>query len=161
MLVRVAKIEETQSSVIDRLENLEQQNEGLDDKICGAIYEQREIDSRKLNIMCFGLKENTQEDEAQRKADDKTDLVHLIRDILEFPVDDLSLDESIVRIGKFEENKTRPIKFKALSFENKKKLLESARIKLKDQTEPGLKDIFFKSDLTKKTKGRSICQERK
>ena len=45
-----------------------------------------------------------------------------------------------------------------LSFESKKKLLESARIKLKDQTEPGLKDIFFKSDLTKKQRAEAFAK---
>ena len=40
MVVRVTKIEETQSNVLERLDNIEQQNEGLDEKIRGAILEQ-------------------------------------------------------------------------------------------------------------------------
>ena len=68
MVIRVTKIEATQSSVLERLDKFEEQNESLDEKIKGAVLEQREIDSRKLNIMCFGLSESTEENAELRNA---------------------------------------------------------------------------------------------
>ena len=68
MVIRVTKIEVTQSSVLERLDKFEEQNESLDEKIKGAVLEQREIGSRKLNIMCFGLSESTEENAELRNA---------------------------------------------------------------------------------------------
>ena len=78
MVVRVTKIEETQLNVLERLDKIEEQNEGLDDKIKGAILEQKEVDRRKLNIMCFGLSESTEEDAEQRNNDELTKIKHII-----------------------------------------------------------------------------------
>ena len=121
------------------------------------------MDIRKLNIMCFGLKESTEENVDIRNEAEKANLSHIIHDadVLEVSVKDFSVDGSLVRIGTFDENKTRPLRFKARTFESKKKLLETARNKLKNQDDPELKDVFFKPDLTKKAKGRGVCQERK
>ena len=158
ILVKVTKIEETQTSVLDRLDSLEQQNEGLDDKIKNAVIEQREVDIRKLNIMCFGLKESTEENVDIRNVAEKANLSHIIHDVLEVSVEDFSVDGSLVRIGTFDENKTRPLRFKAKTFESKKKLLETARNKLKNQDDPELKDVFFKPDLTKKQRAEAFAR---
>lgn len=148
MLVRVTKLEENQSSVLERLDSLEQQNEGLDEKIRGAINEQKEIDSRKLNIMCFGLTESTEENIPARNADEKAKLMHIINEVLEISEEDFSLDDTPVRIGKFDGTKTRPLKFVAKNFSSKKKLLDAARKKLKNSDNPEYKRLFFKPDLT-------------
>ena len=158
MLVKVTKIEETQTSVLDRLDSLEQQNEGLDDKIKNAVIEQREVDLRKLNIMCFGLKESTEENVDIKNEAEKTNLSRIIHDVLEVSEEDFSVDGSLVRIGTFDENKTRPLRFKAKTFESKKKLLETARNKLKNQDDPELKDVFFKPDLTKKQRAEAFAR---
>ena len=64
MTIRVTKVQETQSHVLKRLDNLEKTTEGIDEKIKVAIQEQREMDVRKLSIMCFSLKETTDDDHA-------------------------------------------------------------------------------------------------
>lgn len=149
MLVRVTKLEENQTNVLERLDNLEQQNSGLDEKIRGAIYEQKEIDNRKLNVMCFGLAESTEEDALIRKADETAKLKYIIKEVLEISEEEFSFDDAPVRIGKFHESKTRPLKFVAKSFTSKKKLLDAARKKLKHSDDPEHKKLFFKPDLTK------------
>ena len=68
LVISVTKIEVTQSSVLKRVDKFEEQNESLDEKIKGAVLEQREIDSRKLHIMCFGLSESTEENAELRNA---------------------------------------------------------------------------------------------
>lgn len=158
MLIRVTKLEENQSSVLERLDNLEQQSEGIDDKIKGAIMEQREIDARKLNIICFGLKESTEENAVIRNADDKAKLNHIINNVLEISENEFSVGDTPVRIGRFDEAKTRPLKFAAKSFESKKKLLEVARNKLKTLNDPECKDLFFKPDLTKKQRAEAFSR---
>ena len=52
-----------------------------DEKIKVAIQEQREMDFRKLRIMCFGLREPTD----TNHADDKSTLKRIIFDVLEIP----------------------------------------------------------------------------
>ena len=155
MLIRVTKLEENQSSVLERLGNLEQQSEGTDDKIKGVVIEQREIDNRKLNIMCFGLKESTEENAIIRN-DDKKAKNHIINNVLEISEDEFSVENTPVRIGLFDEAKTRPQKFVAKSFESKKKLLEVARNKLKTLNHPEFKGLFFKPDLTKKQRAEAF-----
>ena len=156
LLIRVTKLEENQSSVLERLDNLEQQSEGIDDKIKGAVIEQREIDDRKLNILCFGLKESTEENAVIRNDDEKAKLNHIINNVLEISEDEFSIENTPVRIGRFDEAKTRPLKFVAKSFESKKKLLEVARNKLKTLNDPEFKGFFFKPDLTKKQRAESF-----
>ena len=158
MVIRVTKIEETQSSVLERLDKIEEQNEGLDEKIKGAVLEQREIDNRKLNIMCFGLSESTEENAELRSAEELTKVKHIINNILEIPEEDFPLDEAPVRIGKFQQNKIRPLKFKARSFESKKNLLQTSRTKLKDRNNGEYKDLFFKADLTKNQRAEAFAR---
>lgn len=148
MVVRVTKIEETQSNILERLDNLEKSNEGLDEKIKGAIQEQKEVDGRRLNIMCFGLAE---ENPFLRGAEETAKLKHVIKDILEISEEDFPLqDVKPIRIGQYNEGKVRPVKFQAQTFESKKKLLQMARSKLKDSADPDCRKLFFKPDLTKK-----------
>ena len=161
MLIRVTKLEENQSSLLERLDNFEQQSEGIDDKITGAIIEQRKIDTRKLNIMLFGLKESTKNAVIRKKnADEKAKLNHIINNVLEISEDEFSVEVTPVRIGRFDEAKTRPLKFVAKSFESKKKLLEVARNKLKTLNDPKLKDLFFKPDLTKKQRAEAFARRK-
>ena len=142
MVIRVTKIAETQSSVIDRHDKIEEQNEGLDEKIKGAVLEQSEIDNRILNIMCLCLSESTEENAELRNAEELTKVKHIINNIPEIPEEDFPLDEAPVRIGKFQENKIRPLKFKARSFESKKHLLQTSRTKFKDRNNGEYKDFF-------------------
>ena len=152
MTIRVTKVEETQSHVLKRLDNLEKTTEGIDEKIEVAMQEQREMDVRKLSIMCFGLKETTDDDH----ADDTSNLKHIIYDVLEIPEDDDDIKP--IRIGQLKPNKVRPLRFEAKAFVGKKKLLQMARIKLKGSSDPELKELFLKPDLTKKQRAEAFAK---
>ena len=88
MTIWVTKVEETQSHVLKRLDNLEKTTEGIDEKIKVANQEQREMDVRKLNIMCFGLREPTD----NNYAEDTSNLKHIIYDVLEIPEEDFPFE---------------------------------------------------------------------
>ena len=94
--IQVTKVEETQSHVLKRLDNLEKTTEGIDEKIKVAIQEQREMDVRKLSIMCFGLREPTDDNHAE----DTSNLKRIIYDVLEITEEDFPFkDIRPIRIG--------------------------------------------------------------
>ena len=64
-----------------------------------------------------------------------------------------------MRIGKFQQNKIRPLKFKARSFESKKNLFQTSRTKLKDRNNGEYKNLFFfKADLTKNQRAEAFAR---
>ena len=127
-----------------------------------AIQEQKEVDIRKLSIMCFGLAESTEESQVMRTVDEIANLKHIIYDVLEVSEEDFPMDDiKPVRIGQIKENKIRPIRFEAKSVAGKKKVLQMARIKLKESTDHEYKNLFFKPDLTKKQRAEALGKKRK
>ena len=73
-----------------RLDNLEKTTEGIDEKIKVAIQKQRDMDVRKLSIMCLGLREPTDDNH----ADDPSNLKRIIYDVLKIPEILKILDQS-------------------------------------------------------------------
>ena len=61
-------------------------------------------------------------------------------------------------MGKKKENKIRPIRFEDKSVAGKKKVLQMARIKLKESTDHEYKNLFFKPDLTKKQRAEAFAK---
>ena len=143
--------------MLDRLDSLDQQSEGLKVKIRNAGIEQREVSMRRLNIMCFRVKESTAENVAIRNEADKASLNHITYDVLDVTVKEFSFGGSLVRIGAYDENKTRPLRIKATRFGSQKRR-KTARNKLKNYEDSKLKEIFFKSDLTKKQRAEAFTR---
>ena len=159
MTVRVTKVEETQSQVLKRLESLEKTTEGIDEKIKEAMQEQKEVDIRKLSVMCFGLRESTEESQEERISEETEKLKRIITYDLELTEDDFPLDGfKPIRIGQPKPNRVRPIRFEAKTVAGKKKLLQMARTKLKDSRDPECKDLYFKPDLTKKQRAEAFTK---
>ena len=159
MTVRVTKVEETQSQVLNRLDSLEKTTEGIDEKIKEAIQEQKEVDIRKLSVMCFGLRESTEESQEERNAEETEKLKRIITYDLELSEDDFPLDGfTPIRIGQPKPNRVRPIRFEAKTVAGKKKLLQMARTKLKDSRDSECKDLYFKPDLTKKQRAEAFTK---
>ena len=76
------------------------------------------MDVRKLSIMCFGLKESTDDN----RADDTSKLKRIIYNVLEIPEEDLSFEDiRPIRISQLKPNKVRPLRFEAKTFVGKKK----------------------------------------
>jgi hypothetical protein len=67
MVCRVAKLEQTQLEILETLKELKNGTStssnqlvgSIEDQVQEALQEEREIKSRKLNIMCFGIEEST------------------------------------------------------------------------------------------------------
>ena len=72
----------------------------------------------------------------------------------DFPFDDIKP----IRIGQLKPNKVWPLRFEAKTFVGKKKLLQTARIKLKGSSDPELKELFLKPDLTKKQRAEAFAK---
>ena len=86
-----------------------------------------------------------------------SNLKHIIYDVLEIPEQDFPFDDiRPIRIGQLKPNKVRPLRFEAKTFVGIKKLLHMARIKLKGSSDPELKELFLKPDLTKKQRAEAL-----
>ena len=101
------------------------------------VEEQIEIDRRRNNLMLFGV--------AEMDAGEDSEVVKQLFSTLK--LDYARHVESLVRIGKFSTEKSRPIKLRIKSFEGKKEIL--IRAKLLRELE-GYKGVFIAPDLTRK-----------
>ena len=167
IVCRVTKIEEALDTVVKRLEELE--NNGIDAKIKDALHEQREIDSRKLNIMCFGLPEEDQrfsdqespdqESQDQNSKQDSQTIDNIITDVMGLEKDSV-LTEKPVRVGKFNPDRTkcRPLKLTVKNMEAKKKVLQAARTRIRYSENPLCKNLFFHPDLTRAQRDEAFAR---
>ena len=167
MVCRVTKIEEALDTVVKRLGELE--NNGIDAKINDALHEQREIDSRKLNIMCFGLPEEDQrfsdqespdqESQDQNSKQDSQIIDNIITDVMGLEKDSV-LTEKPVRVGKFNPDRTkcRPLKLTVKNMEAKKKVLQAARTRIRYSENPLCKNLFFHPDLTRAQRDEAFAR---
>ena len=82
-----------------------------------------------------------------RREDDATRIVKIIDEVME--VDSTMVGQPI-RLGRYnaEADKPRPVRFSVPTMENKQRIIEAARSKVKQSKEERCKDMFFQSDLT-------------
>lgn len=115
--------------------------------ISQVLEEQQEREKRKLNIVCFGLPESEETSPVTRREDDANRIQKIIDEVMEV---DSTMTLQPIRLGRYnaEAVKSRPVKFSVPSVENKQRILESARTKLKISNQERCKDLFFHSDLT-------------
>ena len=113
------------------------------------IAEEKEIESRKLNVMCFNIPESKRSDV---KNEDKDFLINLLDTKLSYS---LGEDDKIkpVRSGKRSESmnqsyKCRPLRFSVRSFQVKRELLK-ASMSLRETNDEMFSNIYFTPDLTK------------
>ena len=135
--------------------------------------EQKRIDDRKLNIMCFGLEESTSLNIESRKKEDENTVKGIIEEVL--GVEEEFNLTNLVRIGRpvtnVEEHenenmasgsldgasdsrvnrkKIRPLRLSFADAESKKKVLRSLRDTINETSTGKYKYIFFQQDLTLK-----------
>lgn len=108
-----------------------------------------ERESRKLNLVCFGLNESVMDTPNERRADDFDHINSVVAKVLNLPN---IVVKSPVRLGRFsqETTKPRPLRISVDSMEQKLKILE--RVNVRNSSLEIWKNLFIQSDLTKKQK---------
>lgn len=103
-----------------------------------TIHELREREQRETNILIFGVKEPAKANREERIACEKTVVTNILKKVDETVTEEIT----ITRLGKYEEQKVRPIK---VSFPNKSDALNILRQKKKLDN---YDNIYIKADLT-------------
>lgn len=105
-------------SKVDRLED------SIDSKIHEAIEDYRERESRKCNVIVHNVPESSKQDGKERMDEDKEKIKTMMKDGM--TIEDVTIN-SIVRLGKREEGKTRLLKVVVDSVKCKRALLLKAK----------------------------------
>jgi hypothetical protein len=109
-----------------------------------AMKEQDERESKTKNILLFNIPESKNKD-SKIRIDDEKKKVHDLSDILQInPV-----IKNLIRLGKFDENKTRPLLLNLENEVHKKEFLSHAKNLGSLNADDPMKKIVIKKDLTK------------
>lgn len=152
---RIAKLEKNQEEIMSKLEALEkghvEENGRIENIVAEALEEKQNIEERKLNVVCFGLKESDQERPEERRQDDESRIISIVTEVMEIDREEIDFKERPVRLGKYDADasKIRPVKLVFTKVEAKKKVLKAAREKLKSSKEKRCENLYFQPDLTK------------
>ncbi|MES9882898.1 MAG: hypothetical protein ABW185_18680, partial [Sedimenticola sp.] len=166
MLIRVSKLEQGQNEILEKLEAIQNKDKvripresNVEDIVRDEKKKKKEIEYRKLNVMCFGVGESNAGTANERRDEDEAQMKEIIADVLDGSE---MQTEKPIRIGKFIENptgnKVRPVKLVFQSFEDKKSLLKSAIEKVNKSKEGKYKNIYFQSDLTQKQREEAFLK---
>lgn len=182
---KINKIEQTQKEIMASVQQLqnkvseESQASGVSKKVVEDMVreefeEQKRIEDRKLNIMCFGIEESKSINLEARKKEDDNIVNDMIHEVLG-EEEDCNFSK-LIRIGRpiREENETdgiegdqvgnaeyndiggsqvmrkriRPIRLTFDNMEKKKKVLDAPRESINESRTGRYKYIFFQQDLT-------------
>ena len=119
----------------------------IGDIVSEVLSEQNERDYRKLNVVCFGMKESDCDIIEERRADEISKLNSLVHDIMNLPNTEVN---DIIRLGKFVESRVRPVRFSVESVSDKQTIIERSHTHVHRSPADICKNIYFQSDLTKK-----------
>ena len=151
LLVRLGNVETDVESLKDRVETLESRETVTDDKIKHLVTEElaehREVEARRLNLICLNLPESKKEDSKERQEEDHDFLINVLENQMELDMEVINVTK-LVRLGKKETGKTRPFRFSVGIFEHKRQILR-ANTKLRKNTNRVYSNIYFTPDLTK------------
>ena len=153
--MRIGNIEARQDELENRVQKIEKDSvtsENVKILIKEELAEEKEIASRKLNVMCFNIPEKKRSDVKERQNEDKDFLVHLFDTKLSFALGDEDIIKP-VRLGKRTETrdqstKCRPLRFSVPSFQIKRELLK-ASMALRESDDEIFNNIYFTPHLTK------------
>jgi len=145
----MAKVEKVVDECQEAMKSMEAR---LEAKIIESFEEKADIESRKLKVMCFGLPENNQ------TKDDEKDLAAIVS--TEFGIDEDKYRQPI-RIGKYDKDKCRPVKFTVENVATKQAILRAGREKAKNIPRgQGGPRVYFHADLTTKQRQEAFEKRR-
>ena len=148
LLVRLGNVETNVESLKDRVETLENRetvtNENIKTVVSEQLAEQKEIEARLLNLVCLNLPESKKEDSIERQREDHDFLMNVLENHMDLDIE----VNKLVRLGKREAGKTRPIRLSVNVFDHKRQILRS-NSKLRKSANAVYTNIYFTPDLTK------------
>ena len=112
----VKKNERAEQSIKEIMEQQKKENDGIERKIVSVIKEKKKlvrdtVDKVKC-VMIYGLKEEKIDNRLEREEKEKEKIRQVIAEIVDDEEQALSAVEEYHRLGKFEENKGRPLRIK-------------------------------------------------
>ena len=153
---RQVNMEEKQEAINKRLDELE--SSGIENKIKEALAEQKERDIRKLNIMVFGLPESDRETADDRHTENLDRVLNIASTVMEIENARMMFAAKPIRIGIRNPGKCRPLRLTVDSVDSKKKIIEAARLKVKNCDDELVKNVYFHPDLTKKQRNEAFAR---
>ena len=116
------------------------------------VAELKEIESRRLNMICLNLPESKKIDLSERKQEDNELLVNLLQNRMEVDTDEITIDK-LVRLGRSDSKngaiKCRPLRFTVNNFEHKRQILKASSLLRNSPTDDVFSNVYFTPDLTK------------
>ena len=157
VLIRLGNVEERCESLDRRVESLESKEyvsaENVKDMVQEEISEAKEIESRRLNVICLNMPESKKSENSDRQREDQDFLQNLMETKMNLDPDVIKVNK-LVRLGKREiradgtVNKCRPLRFTVEMFDHKRQILKANSL-LRSCTDNIFNNIYFTPDLTK------------
>ena len=161
MMLKMGSLEDRVDKLETRVEQIEKAPQNPDKKVEHIVREEirevQDIQSRKLNLVCFNLPESDQEMLEDRKMDDVRQLQNIIDDDMQLIDSEIRIKNPI-RLGKKDdgqETQKRPLMFSVDAFEVKREILKG-NAKLKQHQDEMKKKVFITPDLTKKQRDEAF-----
>ena len=164
MMVRVTSLEDKYGKLEERVDKLEREPTAIDniqEIVRQEVREMKDIEARKLQMVCFNLPESQSEDQENRIIEDKTNLKTVIDEDMHLQEKNIEV-ENLVRLGRRNVDavegsgvKPRPLRFKVRTFENKQHILQGNSV-LKNHDDQNKSKIFITPDLTQKQREESF-----
>ena len=156
LLFRLGNVEEMCESIDKRVKSLESKDYVTVSKVKDLVHDEmseiKEIESRKLNLICLNLPESNGTDNSARQQEDHDFLRNLMETKMNLDPELITV-HNVVRLGKREIRpdgtaKCRPIRFKVDMFDYKRQILKSNTL-LRNCADEIFSNIYFTPDLTK------------
>lgn len=162
MLLKVSALEdkfEKLETRVDKLEETPNATENIEHIVQEEVKEIRDIELRRLNLICFNIPESESESPEVRKTDD-TNQVRSLLDV-DMKMKDQALKfENPFRLGKrvYDADKVasrpRPLRITVNSFDDKRQILLANSV-VKNPSEENKRKVFCTPDLTFKQREES------
>ena len=156
VLIRLGNVEERCESLDKRVESLESKEYVSADKVKDLVHEEmseaKEIESRRLNLICLNMPESKKPENSERQLEDQDFLKNLMKAKMNLDPELITVNK-LVRLGKREIRtdgtyKCRPIRFTVEMFEHKRQILKANSL-LRSCADEIFSNIYFTPDLTK------------
>ena len=124
-------------------------NDKIKDLVGEEIAEIKEVEARRLNLVCLNMPESKKEDAVERQHEDRDFLVNILEN-------KMNLDEGVIQVSKLVrlgrrqagQTKARPIRFTVGVFDHKRQILTANKM-LRRCEDFVYNNIYFSPDLTK------------
>ena len=156
LLVRVGNVENKCEDLNERVQTLENKDAISADSVKAQIQEEmlemKEIEDRRLNMICLNLPESRKSDLNERKEEDLELLHNLMQNRMDLDPDVIKVNK-LLRLGRRAVSgkgviKSRPLRFTVELFEHKRDILKANSL-LRTSGDSTFSNVYFTPDLTK------------